>query len=120
MGFRIEKIEINGCGPIDSFSEETGPCTVIFAGNEKGKTTIVENIVASLFRRQRGSVLPELRDSDFVGASRVTVSGIPGGPRVFTPLDNKFRLDNIIENDGKALPRGLYNLLVVRGGADQQ
>ncbi len=115
MAIRIEKIEINGCGPIKGFSEKIAPCTVIFAGNEKGKTTIVENIVASLFHRQRNSELPSLRDTDFIGASRITVSGIPGGTRDFIPLDKKNRLDNIIENDGKTLPRGLYNLLVVRG-----
>ena len=69
----LEDVEINSAGPIGGFREQLSALTLIYAGNERGKTTIVENLVASLFAQRKERM--QLR-RDFVGAARVTVRGM--------------------------------------------
>gem|GEM_PF-1232870 len=115
MPIRITDIEIKNCGPIVHFNEPMSPLTLIYAGNEKGKTTIVENIIASLFRKQKNDLLPPLRDA-FVGSARIAVSGIAEKPVIFNP-DRKDKIDSILEKSEAVspLPRSLFNLLFVKG-----
>ena len=49
-GIHLDRVEINSAGPIGSFRAELAPLTVFYARNERGKTTIVENLVACLFQ----------------------------------------------------------------------
>jgi len=107
---KIKKIEVNSCGPISSLNEDIFPLTLFYAPNESGKTTIVENIAASLFKgaSARG-------DRDFVGASRVTLSGLSAKPSLFSPFDKKNKLDALPGVNGNRYPAGLFNLLYVTG-----
>ncbi len=112
MGIQIKKVEINSSGPISSFRQEMAPLTLVYARNERGKTTIVENIIASLFRNRKGGLVPTLRQS-LLGPSRVTLQGITDKQEHFSPGKNKKKLDDLIESAG--LSPSLFNLLVVKG-----
>ncbi len=114
MCIKIERVEVNSCGPIATFNENMAPLTVIYAKNEKGKTAIVENIIASLFKDQKDGMYPSLR-KDFIGSSRVTVTGISKKPETFTPLDKKRKIDSLLGTEGSVLPKSLFNLLFVKG-----
>jgi len=115
MSVMIQNIEINSCGPISKFNEKIFPLTVVYAGNEKGKTTIVENIIASLFRDQKDGMYPFLRGNDFIGASKVTITGIKERPIICSPANRKNKLDILLLDESASLPRSLFNLLFVRG-----
>jgi len=109
----LESVEINSAGPIGSFREQLSALTLIYAGNERGKTTIVENLVASLFAPRKERM--QLR-RDFLGAARVTVRGISKKPAVFSSLEgSKRKLDDLIETQGWLFPPSLFDLLVVKG-----
>ncbi len=109
----LRRVEVRSCGPVSSFDEPLAPLTVIYAGNERGKTTLVENILASLFRDPRDRMYPQVRQ-EFLGASRVTVSGLEGEEVVFTPQDRR-TLDSHLSAGQRGLPRSLFHLLFVRG-----
>ncbi|MBN2551141.1 MAG: hypothetical protein JXB06_00165 [Spirochaetales bacterium] len=109
---RLSSIQIDSAGPIGSFRAELAPLTVIYAANERGKTTIVENLVACLFRRRREGM--DLR-RDFIGASRVTLEGIGDKPAVFTSLAGRKKIDQLVETMGWPFPANLFDLLVVKG-----
>ena len=109
----LEDVEINSAGPIGGFREQLSALTLIYAGNERGKTTIVENLVASLFAQRKERM--QLR-RDFVGAARVTVRGISKKPMLFSSLGGRKRkLDDLIETQGWLFPPSLFDLLVVKG-----
>jgi VIT1/CCC1 family predicted Fe2+/Mn2+ transporter len=108
----LDGVEINSAGPIGSFRAELAPLTVVYARNERGKTTIVENLVACLFRQRKGGM--QLR-RDFIGASRVTVKGISKKPATFTSLAGRRKIDDLIETLGWPFPPSLFDLLVVKG-----
>ena len=93
---RLETVEINAAGPIAGFRETMAPLTLVYALNESGKTTIVENLIASLFRERKDGLHPSLR-SEFIGASRVTVRGISSKPESFSTVKKKKKLDDLIE-----------------------
>jgi len=61
---RLETVEINAAGPVASFRETMAPLTVVYARNERGKTTIVENLIACLFRERKDGLHPSLRWSE--------------------------------------------------------
>lgn len=84
MGIHIDRVEISGCGPISRFEEDFAALTLIFGGNERGKTTIVENIIASLFRDTQDEMYPFLRPN-FLGATEVIVHGLGERPQSFKP-----------------------------------
>jgi uncharacterized protein YhaN len=108
----LDDVEINSAGPIGSFRAELAPLTVVYARNERGKTTIVENLVACLFRQRKGGM--QLR-RDFIGASRVTVKGISKKPVTFTSLTGRRKIDDLIETLDWPIPPSLFDLLVVKG-----
>jgi hypothetical protein len=109
----LGSVEINSAGPIGSFHTELAPLTLIYARNERGKTTIVENLVACLFRQRKDGM--HLR-RDFVGAARVSVGGISRKPTVFSSLSgSKKKVDDLIETLGWPFPPSLFDLLVVKG-----
>jgi uncharacterized protein YeeX (DUF496 family) len=112
-GIRLGRVEIDSAGPIGRFHADLAPLTLIYAGNERGKTTLVENLVACLFRQRKEGVYPLVR-RDFIGASRVTVQGISKKTAIFTSLAHREKLDDLMETVGWILPRGLFDLLVVR------
>jgi hypothetical protein len=111
---RLLRAEINSAGPISSFQEELAPLTLLYARNERGKTTIVENLVACLFRQRKDGLHRTLR-RDIIGASRVTVQGISRKPVVLTSLAGRKKLDDLIEDLGWTVPPSLFDLLVVKG-----
>jgi uncharacterized protein YhaN len=111
---RLETVEINAAGPIASFREAMAPLTVVYARNERGKTTIVENLIACLFRERKDGLHPSLR-REFIGASRVTVRGISSKPESFTSVGTKKKIDDLIESRTSPLPPNLFDLLVVKG-----
>jgi hypothetical protein len=111
---RLLRAEISSAGPIGSFQEDLAPLTLLYAHNERGKTTIVENLVACLFRQRKESLHKTLR-RDFIGASRVTVEGISKKPVVLTSLAGRKKLDDLIEDLGWSVPPSLFDLLVVKG-----
>ena len=109
----LHSIEINSAGPITSFQTELSPLTLVYALNERGKTTIVENLVACLFTQRKDGM--QLR-RDFIGAARVTVRGISKKPVVFSSHAGKKRkIDDLIETLQWPLPPSLFDLLVVKG-----
>jgi hypothetical protein len=109
----LTNVEINSAGPIVSFRTQLAPLTLVYARNERGKTTIVENLVACLFAQRKEGM--QLR-RDFVGAARVTVSGISKKPAVFSSLPGRKRkIDDLIETLGWPFPPSLFDLLVVKG-----
>jgi len=112
MGIHIGRVEISGCGPISRFEEDFAALTLIYGGNERGKTTIVENIIASLFRDTQDEMYPLLRP-DFLGATEIIVHGLGEGPQSFKPT-GKQKLDALLATGGAGLPKSLLNLLFVR------
>ena len=54
----LHSVEINSAGPITGFRTELSPLTLIYARNERGKTTIVENLVACLFAQRKDGMQP--------------------------------------------------------------
>lgn len=112
-GIQLASVEINAAGPIGSFRAELSPLTLVYARNERGKTTIVENLVACLFRQRKDGM--QLR-RDFIGAARVTVRGISKKPTVFSSLaGRKRKVDDLIETLSWPFPPSLFDLLVVKG-----
>jgi HPt (histidine-containing phosphotransfer) domain-containing protein len=111
---RLETVEINAAGPIASFHETMAPLTLVYARNEGGKTTIVENLIACLFRERKDGLHPSLR-REFIGASRVSVRGISSKPESFTSVKNRKKIDDLIETLGTPFPPNLFDLLVVKG-----
>jgi hypothetical protein len=109
----LHSIQINSAGPINGFRTELSPLTVIYALNERGKTTIVENLVACLFARRKDGM--QLR-RDVIGAARVAVRGIAKKPVVFSSHAGKNRkIDDLIETLQWPFPPSLFDLLVVKG-----
>jgi uncharacterized protein YhaN len=109
----LHSIEISSAGPIVRFRTELSPLTLVYARNERGKTTIVENLVACLFGQRKEGM--QLR-RDFIGAARVKVRGITKKPVVFSSHDGKKRkIDDLIETLHWPFPPSLFDLLVVKG-----
>ena len=109
----LHSIEINSAGPIANFQTELSPLTLVYAPNERGKTTIVENLVACLFAQRKDGM--QLR-RDFIGAARVTVRGISKKPVVFSSqAGRKRKIDDLIETLQWPVPPSLFDLLVVKG-----
>ena len=115
MAVRIKEVEVHSSGPVASFKEEFAPLTLVYAKNERGKTTIAENIIASLFRDRKDGMFPALRGSEFISNSRVTVHGLSKRAEVFSPGNRRKRLEDFFTLDSGSLPGSLFNLLCVRG-----
>ena len=108
MSVRIEKINIEGRGPLRSdISLEPGSINLVYGRNERGKTMIVEFLLRSLFKPSRHW---NLRSFHLQGS--ITVSGLPGRDSLFP--DSKQKLDSLAE-DNRGLPYDLSRLLVVKG-----
>ena len=105
-------VQIHSAGPIDRFREELAPLTVVFAPNERGKTTIVENIVACLFRERKDGI--RLR-KELLGSAKVTVRGIGEKALHFSTVSGAKKLDERIDSLGLGFPPNLFDLLVVKG-----
>jgi hypothetical protein len=109
----LHGVEINSAGPIGNFRAELSPLTLVYARNERGKTTIVENLVACLFGQRKDGL--QLR-RDFLGAARVTVRGISQKPTIFSyPTGRKRKIGDLIDTMGWPFPPSLFDLLVVKG-----
>ena len=108
----LGSVEINSAGPIGSFRAELAPLTLVYARNERGKTAIVENLVACLFRQRKDGML--LR-RDFIGAARVTVRGISKKPTVFSCPAGRRKIDDLVATLDWPFPPSLFDLLVVKG-----
>ena len=106
---------MQGCGPVKDMEADLSPLTLVYAGNERGKTTLVENMLASLFKDHKDGMYPGVRGDSFIGRSQVTVSIDGNKPETFTPGNRKKTLDEILEKGGVSLPKSLFNLLFVRG-----
>jgi len=117
MNIKINKVEIKSAGPVVSFSEEFKPLTVIYGKNESGKTTIVENILAALFKKGKKNkaveYLPLLRDDNFLGGSKVDISGLDDN---IISFNGKKSLDEYLRNTEESLPISLLNLLFIKEG----
>ncbi len=115
MAVHISRVEIDSCGPIRRLHETLAPLSVVYGGNERGKTTLVENIIAALFRERKESLVPSVR-AGALGSARVHVTGLGRRAEVFTPLDKRKRLDELLLKRNPSLPVSLFGLLVVRAG----
>ncbi|MFP4010677.1 MAG: ATP-binding protein [Spirochaetaceae bacterium] len=116
MPLRIEHVEIRNAGPLVHFATPLRALTVFHAPNERGKTTVVENLIAALFRRSRGVRMPATRDGGFIGAAEVRVRGAADEPKIFTPTSGE-KLDGVLAKTpafAEGLPPSLFNLLVIR------
>ncbi len=111
MPIHIRNIQLKNCGPLTDYELDPKPLTVLYAANERGKTTVVENIVNALFRRKKGE-MPVVRES-FIGGCKVAVEGIGDGLETYS--SGKKTLDDYFESGEVGLPRSLLNLLFVRG-----
>lgn len=114
---KIEHIAIQSSGPVTHFDHPVSPCTLIYAPNETGKTTIVENIISSLFHDTKDGLFPELRGPEFTSSSRVQVVDSEGNHLSFSPGGKKKKLNTMTPGREGAWKRGLVNLLYVRAGA---
>jgi hypothetical protein len=119
VGIQIQRVELSGCGPLTGFQEELGPFTLVYARNERGKTTLVENLLAALFRDRRDGLYPALRKG-LVGSARVMVAGLSPGIEVFTTAGRR-RLEDLLGGKTAAtgLPPALLQLLVVKGAESE-
>lgn len=115
MAVHISRLEIDSCGPIRRLHETLAPLTLVYGGNERGKTTLVENIIAALFRERKETLVPSVR-AGALGSARVHVTGLGRRAEVFTPLDKRKRLDELLLTGNPSLPVSLFGLLVVRAG----
>ncbi len=109
----ISAIDVDSKGKFERrFREDFAPLTLVYARNEAGKTTITENIIASLFKAPwEGG---KLRD-DFIGASNITVTGLAAKPSDFSPEGKEDKLEDLLlKNEEGELPPGLCKLLYVR------
>ena len=109
---RITNIKVTGRGPVVNFDEKIHPLTLIYSKNEEGKTSIVEGIIQSLFKKAN---IGEIRIEDDYpqGAVRVAVEGLEDKGKIFTPSSKK-KLDDYFVRDDFALPPKLVKLLYVR------
>ena len=112
MSIRIERIEVRPGGPLEkSVDWSCGDLTLVYGGNETGKSYIVEFLVRCLFRTgtRSGSdwTLRELG-----GRGGVTVSGLEDTP-VKMSVSKRPKLDELWEQGPRELPPDLCRLLVV-------
>lgn len=104
MSIKIDEISVFEAGPVKLFNKKIKPLTVVYGKNESGKTTIVENIVASLFKGN---------SRRFEGSSKIVVSGFDDGTKEFSPDSEK--LDSLMMEQKEGLPKRLFKLLYVKG-----
>jgi hypothetical protein len=107
---RIRHVTVQSAGPLRQFDRSISPLTVIHAPNETGKTTLVENIIASLFKRGRGNDLG-LRGNFISPSTKITLSGT--GNSEYSPASIN-KLDTFIEVKNPDVPPRLLQLLYVR------
>ena len=86
-----------------------GRFNVIFGGNEKGKTSLVEFLLRSLFRSARKWNL-----RDMAGAGQVYVAGLEDELVHFSP-DSDRKLEDYWADQAYTFPPDLAKLLVVKG-----
>lgn len=110
MPISIKEIHVQDLGPISRFSMELGRFNLIYGGNERGKTYLVEFVIRSLFRTGR---LWPLRAQ--MGRGKVIVAGVTNsGLTTFSPSSAK-KLEDFWEEDRAGLPADFSKLLVVKG-----
>lgn len=108
----ISHIKVIGRGPVVNFDQEIYPLTLIYSHNEKGKTSIVEAVIQSIFKK---SVINEnIREDDFhQGTVEVTVNGLGSKEKYFSPGTKK-KIDHYFNRQNFALPPKFIKLLYVR------
>jgi hypothetical protein len=109
MPLRIQDIQAQHLGPLESVSIRPGLFTCVYGRNEKGKTFLVEFLVRSLFRNAKDWRLRSAK-----GAGRVTVSGLGTAPVAFSPGSGK-KLEDFWVEQSLELPPDFSRLLVVKG-----
>lgn len=109
MSIRISEIHVQNLGPIDTLSIKPGRFNLIYGKNEKGKTTLVEFLIRSLFRNAKEWKLRAVK-----GSGRVLVEGLGSNVESFSPSSQK-KLDDFWDQSGKGLPIDFSRLLAVKG-----
>lgn len=89
---------------------------MIYAKNEKGKTAIVENIIASIFKSKKDKE-PQIRKEFINNSSKVIITGLDGKNVSFSP--NSEKIDSFFDEERAGIPKSLFRLLYVKG-ADTQ
>jgi len=112
MAIRIARIEVEQLGPLASFKNDLRDVTLIYGGNEKGKTFLVEFVLKSLFKNLT-RFKNELRIKKPGG--KVVVSGFGTESVTFSP-GSRVKLESKWEESGQSMPANIARLLVVRGG----
>jgi hypothetical protein len=112
MAIKIARIEVEQLGPLVSFKNDLRDVTLIYGGNEKGKTFLVEFVLKSLFKNLTG-FKNELRIKKPGG--KIVVSGFGTELVTFSP-GSRVKLESKLEESGQSMPANIARLLVVRGG----
>ncbi|MFC1503937.1 ATP-binding protein [Spirochaetota bacterium] len=114
MQIQIHKIKKLSSGVISKKFEETiAPLTVIYGLNEKGKSSIVEGIIRSLFTSRQCKLFPSLRFDDFPQTDLEVGMIIDDEHTNFTP-NSREKLDDILQDRLPNIPEYLCKLLIVK------
>ena len=113
IAVNIKKVSIIASGPIKSFEKEFSRLTVVYAKNEKGKTCIVENIIASIFKGRKDKT-PILRKEFINDSTEIKISGLDHKLVTFSP-NTAEKIDTYYQSEKKVMPKSLFKLLYVKG-----
>ncbi len=117
MKIKIEKIKVIRSNVIQNFDQEILPLTVIYGLNEKGKTSLVEGIIRSLFSKNLIKRSKDfkwiLREEDFIPTEVEIIVRIDKENKKFIP-ETREKIDNILENKFKNIPLHLLKLIIVK------
>jgi len=110
MPVTLESINIRSFGPFKrDHSISLGQLNLIYGGNERGKTLLVEFLLRSLFSSSPAQW--DFRNASLEGT--VTVRGLPE-VQTFSPRSRK-KLDALLCHTSGGLPQSASRLLVIKG-----
>lgn len=109
MPLQIKHIKIGKIGPLKKIDERFKPLTVIYAKNEKGKTTIVENIIARLFGKKEFTCR-----KGFISKLWSITLGY-NKSEIILDKEKPGKLETLLEKDNIEFPSKLHNLFIVKG-----
>ena len=110
MAVKIQNIQIEKLGPLESIQYDLGLMNLIFGHNESGKTYLVEFLLQSIFRHAKNWGLREFNTQGYVN-----IEGLKDEPTVFSPTSSR-KIEDYWDEENSGLPLNMARLLVVKGG----
>lgn len=98
MAIKIESIQIQKLGPLDSIQFDLGMLNLIYGHNESGKTYLVEFLLQSIFRHAKNW---DLRNINAEGS--VTLQGLGEQKTIFSPATSK-KIEDYWDQNNSGLP----------------